>query len=179
MSSLSESDSLDFEKTVGYVLQEAAKAEWQFRRLYLKFSEMFSHISQVSTFWGELAQDEEEHARVLQKIQEHLTNKQLAKAAKPELLANIEKVPVILRNISLDSIDTLDDAYEVAHEMEFSEVNSVFKVLASEFVSNKTRMEATISQLVYHQGKLMQFNENIGDRSWRKGITVKRLIHQG
>jgi hypothetical protein len=74
---------------------------------------------------------------------------------------NFYKALVMLRNISLDSIDTLDDACEVAHELEFSEVNSVFKILATEFVSDKTRKEVTISHLGHHQG--MQFTDDIGD----------------
>lgn len=178
MTNLSKSNSLDSEKTVGYVFQQAIKAEWQARCFYLKFSEMFSHISQVSSFWVEFAQDEEGHARALQKIQETLSDQQLAKAADFELLTNIKQAITSLRTISIDSINTLDDACELAHELEHSEVNSVFKVLTTEFVSQETRKKITFSQLGNHLKKLMKFTQNIGDKALRKSITAKHLVHQ-
>ncbi|MBN1803659.1 MAG: hypothetical protein JW837_00270 [Sedimentisphaerales bacterium] len=180
MNCLNEFDGLGLvsEKSVEYILRQAARAECLAHRLFLKFSELFSHISEVSIFWAQMAQDEEDHAGVLLNIQKSLTDKQLADAAEPELLEKIEKVLVFLGNISPDSIETLDDACELAHELEFSEINTVFKVLASEFVSNETRRQATLSQLGHHIGKLMHFTDDIGDRDHRKEIAVKHPVHQ-
>ena len=179
MSGSNISDNVDFEQTLEYIFQQAIKAERKAWHLYLQFSKVFAHVPQVSTFWGGLAQDEEQHARELEKIQGSLTNKQLAQVADRELLTNISNVSKVLREISPDLIDTLDDAYEVAHELEFSEVNSVFKILTTEFISEETRRKATMSHLVYHQGKLMKFTENFGDRVRRKGVTAQHFVHKG
>ena len=81
MSGSNKSDNADFEHTVEYVFQQAIKAERKARSLYLQFSKVFVHVPQVSAFWGGLAQDEEQHARALEKIQESLTNKQLTQPA--------------------------------------------------------------------------------------------------
>jgi hypothetical protein len=95
------------------------------------------------------------------------------------LLVNLKKVLTVLNEIKLDQINTLDDAYEAAHELEFSEINSVFKILATEYISEKTRRQATISQLGDHIEKLMTFNDNFGEKTWRKGIIAQHLVPQG
>jgi rubrerythrin len=178
MSDFNESNNTNFEQTVGFLFRESARAEWQVRNLYLQFSDMFSHLPEVSNFWKDLAQDEEKHAKLLQTIQGNLSDNQLSQDADRDLMANIMQVLEDLGNVLPDSIYTLDDAYEVAHELEFSEINSVFKVLATEFVSDETRRETTLSHLGQHQRKLMEFTENIGDRTWRRGIAAKDFIHQ-
>ena len=178
MSNSHVSDNRDFEQTVDYIFQQAIKAEYKSRYIYVNFSKMFTHTPEVSAFWIKLAQDEEHHAKALKKTQESLTNEQLNQVADQELLINIKKVLTVLEEIHLDQINTLDDANEAAHELEFSEINSVFKILATEFISEKTRRQATVSQLGNHIEKLITFNENFGDKTWRKGIVTQHLVPQ-
>ncbi len=178
MNDLHQTDISGSEQTVNYVFQQAIKCEWKARRLYILFSKMFEDIPKVSAFWIELAKDEENHAKTLIQIHGTISNQQLNEEADKELMENIRKVLSLVRKISIDLIKTLDDAYELAHELEFSEVNSVFNILATEFISDETRREITLSQLGNHVEKLMKFNENIGNRTWRKGVIVRNLVSQ-
>ncbi|MBN2589876.1 MAG: hypothetical protein JXA96_08430 [Sedimentisphaerales bacterium] len=166
------------EQTANYVFQQAIKCEWKTRRLYILFSKMFESIPRVSTFWIELAKDEENHAKTLIQIQESMTKQQLNNKADKELLGNIRKVLSFFKKISTDQFKTLDDAYELAHELESSEINSVFKILATNFISDETLKEITISQLGNHVEKLIKFNENIGNRTWRKEVIAHNLVYQ-
>jgi hypothetical protein len=70
-------------------------------------------------------------------------------------------------------IKNLDDAYEIAHQLEFNEINTIFKFLANEVVPNNDRRGLLLSTLQEHQDKLMNFNENFGDRAWRRGISSR------
>ncbi len=178
MCRLSKSDILNFEQTVENVFQQAIQAEYKSRFLYVQFSKMFNHVHEVSALWTSLAKDEVYHAKVLEKIQASLTIEQLSQTADQELLDNIKEVLTFLREIKLDMINTLDDVYEVAHELEFSEINSVFKILATEFISDVYRKEAVLSQLGQHTEKLITFNEKFGDKTWRKGIIAQHLTPQ-
>ena len=139
---------------------------------------MFAHTPEVAAFWIDLAHDEEHHADALKETQESLTNEQLTQSADPQLLINIKEILTTLKEIQLDQINTLDDAYKVAHELEISEINSVFKILAAEYISEKNRMETTISQLGDHIEKLMTFNEHFGNKTWREGIIARHLVPQ-
>ncbi len=175
MNDLHQSDNLDFELTVNYVFQQAIKCEWKSRRLYILFSKMFENLPNVSAFWIELAKDEENHARTLIQIQETIADQKINEAADKELMENVIKVLSLLRKTSVDQIKTLDDAYELAHELEFSEINSVFKILATEFISDEARKEITLAQLGNHVEKLIKFNENIGNKTWRKEVIAQNL----
>jgi Lhr-like helicase len=71
---------------------------------------------------------------------------------------------------------TLDDAYELAHELEHSEVNAVFQFLATDFVPSEERTEYVVAAITRHQNKLMRFNQSHGSRQWRQGITCGHQI---
>ncbi|MBN2591164.1 MAG: hypothetical protein JXA96_14960 [Sedimentisphaerales bacterium] len=176
MSELNKTEKVDFEKTLGYIFQQAIICERKNRNLYVQFSKMFAHIPEISSFWIELAKDEELHARALEDIQSSLENEQFSRNADEELLTSIKCISSYSDAISFDQIKTLDDAYELAHDIESSEINNVFKILTSEFISEQTRKKAIYSELKYHVDKLMDFNKTFGDKTWRKGITSKQLV---
>jgi hypothetical protein len=69
----------------------------------------------------------------------------------------------------------LNDAYELAHELENSEVNSIFKFLTSELIPSDKQEEFIFSTIKQHQQKLLDFDRNFGDSEWRKGIKIQRI----
>ena len=91
-------------------------------------------------------------------------------------IAKSEKVIATQRMLNHDltaSINNLDEAYELAHELESSEVNAIFKFLTIEFVSNAEREQFIVSQIDQHQQKLIDFSSDFGSKAWRKGISTK------
>jgi len=68
----------------------------------------------------------------------------------------------------------LDDAYELAHELEFSEINSIFELLAAEPVPSDNQEKLIHSIIVKHQQKILDFSHNFGDKEWRQGISRQR-----
>lgn len=113
-----------------------------------------------------------QHANTLQDVRQSLTSEQLLSPCDKEMW---EKVVRIQRVLSVDltaSIKSLNDAYELAHELELSEVNVIFKLLATEFVPSEERKQFVVSEITQHQQKLVDFSRNFGDRDWRKGISI-------
>ena len=161
------------EQTVGYVIQHAIKAEYSAREIYLQLLQMFAHVPNVSKFWQDLASDEAKHAYTLLKVRRSLSDEQLATAADRQLLDSIASTTFFLNKVSLDTVETLDDAYEIAHEIEYSEVNHLFKCLVGHFITHKERIQIVLSEIHEHQQKLTDFTENFGDRAWRKQISAR------
>ena len=163
------------EQSIDYAIRRTIEAENCARNIYLQLSQMFAHVPDVSRFWQDLANDEAEHAGVLEQIQSSMLTEQLIAPADRRLLNSIAETISLLNKVSLETIDTLDNAYEIAHELESSEVNFVFKCLASDFITNEDRKQIVFLEVEKHQQKLMDFNENFGDRAWRKQIFVQPL----
>ena len=176
MSETGLSDKIDFENTMENLFQLAIKSEWNSRRFYIQFSRIFDHVPEVSHFWLTLANDEEQHAKTLQEIQDSLSKEILAQEADRKLIKNIMNILSDLSKISIDQVKNLDDAYEIAHEIETSEVNNVFRILTENFIADKNKKETIISDLLNHVEKLMKLSENYGNKTWRKEITPNHLV---
>jgi rubrerythrin len=164
-----ESDSKD---TIGAILERAIEIEYKFADIYREFSQQFSHIQEVSAFWQGVTEDEMQHAKALEHVRTSLTGEQLLSPCDEEVSEKVAGIQRMLSKILTKPIKNLDDAYELAHELEFSEVNAVFKLLATEFVPSEERKRFVVSELTQHQRKFVEFSRNFGDRDWRKGIGV-------
>ncbi len=153
------------------IFEYAIEIEYKAADIYREFSQLFSHIHEIYAFWRELTEEEMQHADMLQDIRKSLTNEQLQSPCDKKLLDIVARIQHMLRGFFTESIKNLDDAYELAHELEFSEINVLFKLLATKFVSSE-QQKKIVSKIMLHQQKLMHFNQNFGDRDWRKGISI-------
>jgi len=166
--------SISYQKrTVGGIIQSAIEAENSAHEIYLQLSKIFAHVPDVSKFWQNLAYDEAKHAHTLKKVQMSLSDEQLATAADQQLMDSVTSITFLLNKISLGTVETLDDAYEIAHEIEYSEVNHIFKCLAGHFITREDKKRILLHQIVEHQQKLTDFTENFGDRTWRRQILAR------
>ncbi|MGD8786104.1 MAG: ferritin family protein [Phycisphaerales bacterium] len=170
---LKSASTLDSQQTISYLIRQAIEAENYARGIYLQLSQMFAHVPEISSFWKDLAADEVEHADILKEIQDSLSADQLDAPAEHQLLESIGKVISFLNRISLETIGTLDEAYEIAHELEFSEVNYIFECVTNDFVTSSDRNRILSLQIRDHQKKLLGFAGNFGDQAWRRQILVK------
>ena len=161
------------EETIEYVILQAIEAENYSRDLYFEFSQIFAHVPDVAGFWQDLAYDEAKHAYTLKKTQDSLSTEQLAFPADRKLLRSVEKTKLFLSRISISTIRSLDDAYELAHELEFSELNYIFKCVAGDFIRQDEKKKIIFNEIEEHQRKLVDFTENFGDRVWRGQILTR------
>ena len=158
--------------TIEAVFESAIEIENKAADIYRKFSQLFSHIQDVSDFWQGLTEDEMQHANTLQDIRKPLTSEQVLSPCDKDLSAKVAEIQLMQSEVLTRSIKNLDDAFELAHELEFSELNAIFKLLATEFVPSEERKQFLVSGVTKHQQKLKDFGHTFGDRDWRKAISV-------
>ena len=152
--------------TIKDLLLLAISAEESARAFYAELSGMFKHMPDISVRWRELMEDEALHKSRLEKIFRQLTEDELSAPA-PDIL---KKLKITLQGYSLEdklnSVETLDDAYDIAYWLEYSEVNTAFEVILSRFVPSETRKDFVMDLISEHVAKLHGF----GDAEWRQRI---------
>ena len=152
------------------IFERAIENERKAADIYKQFSKLFSNNEEVSAFWRQLRKDEIHHANMLQDVRKSLTVEQSRSSCDKELLEKVKRIQYILRNVVIESIHSLNDAYELAHELESSEVNTIFKLLATEFGPSEEWEQIVVSEINTHLQRLMDFGGDFGDREWRKGV---------
>ena len=161
------------ESTIGKVFENAIEIEKTAGHIYERFTNLFSGIPEVADFWKGLTKDESDHAKWLLEIKESLSEEQLLSTPDYELILKAETVKSLLNKNLTREIDNLDAAYEMAHDIESSEVNNLFKLLSGKYVSSEDRKKFLFSEINEHQQKLLDFPEKYKDRILRKEIKAE------
>ena len=158
-------------ETVANLFELAVATERIMQDYYQGLGKKFSNFSKVSNFWQDMASDENQHVTALKKMRDSLSDNLLLSEADPSVAqqshAFLEKFPP---KDTLNSVKTLDDAYEFAHDMESSEANAVFKFLTAKFIKPEKRMKIVIAMIENHIAKIMDFSDTFGNAEWRKSI---------
>ena len=160
-------------ETIEAIFERAIEIEHKAATIYTEFSQLFSHMPKITVFWQGMTEDEKRHMAALQDVRKSLTNEQLQSPCDKNISEKVAEIHRLLSKDLTASINNLDDAYELANELEFSEVNAIFKFLAAEFVPSEQRIQLVASEIKQHQQKLLDFFENFGDRNWRKEISIR------
>jgi hypothetical protein len=155
------------------ILELAIQIEEGAASLYSSLSKRFAHVAGMPAFWHSLCVDELEHAGLLLSVFKSLPGEILNSMAQPEICESINANIDLLDSDLLDPVRNLDDAYELAHFLEFSEINAVFKYLSTQYISGKSRAELISSQIDVHQKKLVDFDEKYGDKNWRRQFEIQ------
>jgi len=163
------------EKTIELLLEYAIEIEYKAAQIYGTLSKLFPHVPGLSDFWQGLKEDELGHVEALHETRKLLTPKQLLQDPGPKMWEDVIHIQLMLGQDLLAAVNTLDDAYELAHELEFSEVNAIFQFLAAECIPFDKRKRFIHSMIEQHQQKLSDFNQNFGNRDWRKRIGIQRI----
>jgi rubrerythrin len=162
--------------TAETLLELAITAEQKNMEFYQGLSKMFSHLPEVAYFWQGLAMEEIQHTQKLENIRNSLTSDQLSAPADKSIIEKAEKTIMFSVSDALNSIATLDDAYQTAHDLERSEVNTVFSFITNEFIPGDKQKEFILWQLENHTQKMVKFPEIFGDSESRKKILSKPAI---
>jgi rubrerythrin len=142
-------------ETINDLLDVAIAAEQAARQAYERMAQMFASYPDVKVFWERLAAEETGHANWLKGLRTRLSPAELAAPAD----TNIVEVMNSLQQLSVDGllnkIENLDEAFQLAHEMEHAETNVVFSFLVDHFSEDesahaflKTQLKAHINHLV-------------------------------
>lgn len=164
------------EETIGLLFEHAIEIEHKAAHIYERLAKLFEHVPDMSDFWSDLVQDEMIHATTLQDVQKLLTPDQLSTRSNKKMWTDVTKIRHLLNEDLVGTIKTLNDAYELAHNLENSEVNAIFQFLTAEFVPSDTRRKFVVAEIAQHQKKLLDFSSNFGDRNWRKRIVITQHI---
>lgn len=151
----------------------AIESEERARGIYDVLRDRFAHVPEATELWGLLMQDEEQHLRQLERMRDALTPEQLVEPADEVSLARARAVNASPVEKRLAAVRTLDDAYELAHEIEHAEVNRVFAALASQFIPRAERRAFYLAKLQEHAGRLTVFAARTGGTEWRRAIRVQ------
>jgi len=161
------------DQTIAALFELAITAEEAAQDFYLGLVEKFSHLTAVSDFWREMMEDEVLHVRALKEIRASLTPDQFSAPVDPAVWWKAKEVSRFSAQKRLNSVKTLKDACQSAHYLEYSEVNTVFEFLLTEFTSSDKSREFIVSQLRNHIEKLTEFSEAFGDAVQRNSIVAR------
>lgn len=161
------------ESTLSNLFECAIVNEMKAADIFAGLSEDYSHIPEIKEFWNEMHDDEIMHAEVLKKIHNELPPERLNEAADHFVCEYVERAYQLLVRISNDEPANLNEAYELVHELEFSELNEAYMILIKHRVGTETSKDFIKEEIKTHQKKMVDFKDIYGDKKWRLGILPK------
>jgi rubrerythrin len=144
----------DRHQSVRILFEYAIAAEHYARELYREFERLFTADPRVAAFWQRYAAEETGHATWLERLLKQLppeTCNAPADSDKLEAARRIIKVPLAT---ALAGVETLEDAYQLAHELESSEINTIFQFLLFTFADDPQATQYARDQLSDHVARL-------------------------
>ncbi len=157
--------------TIAHLIELAIQGERLAERFYQKLAGRFSRYPDVAAFWNGYAAEENGHARWLIGLCERAGADRLNQPADPLVLEQAERAISVPIDGLVAGVKTLQDAYDVANELEHSETNMVFEFLISYFAEDAQARTFLRSQLSGHVSRLMiDFPSQMGTGTLRRGI---------
>jgi rubrerythrin len=147
------------EKTIQVLFELAINWETQARDLYANFANLFNHEPKVYAFWIQLSKDESGHIDMLKEILGKTPTEKLLMLVGNEQWQSVTRVEGLIKEASTRKVLTLDDAYELAHQLEMSEVNTLFKMLVNDYLPDKEGYNFILSDVKEHIDRLMKFGK--------------------
>ncbi len=140
--------------TVNELFGMAIKAEKAAEEVYRRLQAKFAPHPDVVRFWRNYAAAEAGHALQLERIRDTLSPEQLAVPADEQVAASARRLLMFPVERALQGIKDLEDAYQLANEMESGETNVVFDFLITYFASDAQAQSMMRSQLRDHVAKI-------------------------
>jgi len=144
-------------ETVDKLFEYAIKLENDSEYLYRQLENMFSQYPDVALFWKRYADEEKGHASYLERTRAGVDSDRLSRQADSAILQKVLQHFERSIHSRLDKIKTLEDAFQLATELENSETNIVFEFMIVNFSTDelakshqflRTQLNAHITRLV-------------------------------
>jgi len=142
-------------KTTAELFKLAIAAEEAAEELYLGLKAKFAHQPEIADFWREYAREEVGHACWLESVRDKSSPEQLSAPADPSILNDARKLLRFSPQHALEEIKNLEDAYQLANELENSEINVVFEFIITNFSSDESAGSFLRAQLRDHIARLV------------------------
>jgi hypothetical protein len=160
--------------TIADLVALAIQTEWTTEALYRGFSEKFSDYPKISEFWKHYASEEQGHARWLQNLTRHFAPERFDAPADPDLLRHARRLQEFDLQDQLSKIKNLQDAFELANELEHAETNAIFEFLIAYFSDDPNTSGFLRTQLRDHVSKLViDFPEEYRQGAVRRAVLAK------
>jgi rubrerythrin len=157
--------------TIAHLVELAIQGERLAESFYKRVAARFRHYPEVEQFWLEYAAEEDGHARWLERLRERADPERMGSPADLAILEEAQRAGAASLDSLLWSIRTLQDAYEIANELEHAETNAVFEFLISYFTEDGETQAFLRAQLSNHIGRLMiDFPRSVGTGTLRRTI---------
>ena len=158
--------------TVGDLVSLAVQAERNAEALYDGMSKMFIRYPEVARFWAHYANEEAGHARWMLNLRNRICPDLLTRPADSELWSRAVKLVEPSVDDLLGGIHDLQDAWELANEMEHGETNLIFAFLIDNFTDDDLTLTFLRIQLREHMEHLLVgLPVQFGDANLRRAIT--------
>jgi len=161
------------ETTVAALLELAIAAEVINEELYLGLEKKFVHHQLAADFWCSYAQEEAGHAHWLERLQGRLSTEQLSAPTDPTILRDAHQALQFSAKHALKGIENLEDAYQLASELENAETNVVFDFLITNFAADEQTASFLREQLRGHVGRIMIEFPTLFDSQARREIKAQ------
>jgi rubrerythrin len=143
--------------TVAVLLELAIAGEKAAKDFYLGLADKFAHLPKVADFWQQMKKDEIAHARGIEQVRASLTPEQLLAPTDPVVLEQAKRSASFSTKEALKSITTVEEAFQLSHELENSEINVVFEFILAEYVAQDDQRKLATSLLREHIARLSRF----------------------
>lgn len=157
-------------KTLSDLFECAIINEMKAADIFASFRDAYSFNEDLKEFWEGMHKDEIMHAEVLRKIHNDLPADRLSEKPDDNICQYAESAYNLILKISEEKPENLNEAYELAHELEFCELNEVYKLLLENKVDDEKAKSFIIEEIKNHQNKMVEFSSKLGDKEWRKSI---------
>jgi rubrerythrin len=98
---------------------------------------MFGNHPEVASFWRHYADEENGHASYLERVREGVGEGRLMQRANEDILQKVRECLEQASPARLAGIKTLEDAHQLATELENSETNAIFEFIVLNFSTDE------------------------------------------
>ena len=162
--------------TFSELINAAIAAEDAAQKIYLAFKSNFLYRPDIANFWQAMADDENEHAQILSSIHGRVAVEDLAKPVDIQLAEKAYELQGLRVQELIEPVHNLNDAYEIAYDLESSEVNTIFNFLTIRFLSTEESYGIISSTIDRHLLRLADFTRSFGDAEQCKRVLVTTWV---
>ena len=149
----------DAELVLGKIFERAIETKMKVGQMYNQFAQMFSHVPEANDFWKKMNLNLVAHADWLKETKESLSKEEVLSLPEVDLVLKIHSIRNLFDRSSRKEVGNLHDAYEIANEIESSDINDLFKILTNEFIYSDRKREFILDAIEKHRAQIQIFPE--------------------